>query len=182
MSEFLISGGRPLEGELTVHGAKNSVLPVLAASLLAREPVLLRGCPRLTDVTAAVEILRHLGCAARWEDGGLLIDPVGAAGGGIPEDLMRSMRSSIIFLGPVLARNGAVHLTYPGGCELGPRPIGLHLSATREADRNHPARSSQVQGLPRAVRAPHPQASDRHHQPEPGYHRGSDHPGSAGRR
>ena len=131
MSEFLISGGRPLEGELTVHGAKNSVLPVLAASLLAREPVLLRGCPRLTDVTAAVEILRHLGCAARWEDGGLLIDPAGAAGGDIPEHLMRSMRSSIIFLGPVLARNGAVHLTYPGGCELGPRPIDLHLSAMR---------------------------------------------------
>ena len=131
MSEFLISGGRPLEGELTVHGAKNSVLPVLAASLLAREPVLLRGCPRLTDVTAAVEILRHLGCAAWWEDGGLLIDPAGAAGGDIPEDLMRSMRSSIIFLGPVLARNGAVRLTYPGGCELGPRPIDLHLSAMR---------------------------------------------------
>ena len=131
MSELLVSGGTPLEGELTVHGAKNSVLPILAACLLTREQVTIHNCPRLTDVAAALEILEHLGCTAQWDDGALTLDPSAADGGEIPEQLMRSMRSSIIFLGPVLARSGAVRLTYPGGCELGPRPIDLHLAAMR---------------------------------------------------
>lgn len=131
MCEFLISGGQPLEGELTVQGAKNSVLPVLAACLLAGQPVLLRGCPRLTDVEAALKILTHLGCRISWAEDGLLIDPAEADGDEIPENLMRAMRSSVIFLGPLLAKNGAAHLTYPGGCELGPRPIDLHLAAMR---------------------------------------------------
>ena len=131
MSEFLISGGTPLEGELTVHGAKNSVLPILAACLLTRRQVTLHNCPKLTDVAAALEILAHLGCGVRWEGDVLTLDPAEADGEEIPERLMRAMRSSIIFLGPVLARSGAVRLTYPGGCELGPRPIDLHLSAMR---------------------------------------------------
>ena len=131
MSELLVSGGTPLEGELTVHGAKNSVLPILAACLLTREQVTIHNCPRLSDVAAALEILEHLGCTAQWDDGALTLDPSAADGGEIPEQLMRSMRSSIIFLGPVLARSGAVRLTYPGGCELGPRPIDLHLAAMR---------------------------------------------------
>ncbi len=131
MSEFLISGGTPLEGELLIHGAKNSVLPILSACLLARRQVVLHNCPKLTDVSAALEILEHLGCACRWEGDALSIDPAGAAGSDIPDRLMRTMRSSIIFLGPLLARWGEVCLTYPGGCELGPRPIDLHLAAMR---------------------------------------------------
>lgn len=131
MSEFHIFGGVPLEGELTVHGAKNSALPILAACLLARREVVLRNCPDLTDVDAALKILNHLGCAARREGDAVIVCPTGAVGCEIPEELMRSMRSSIIFLGPVLARNGQARLTYPGGCELGPRPIDLHLSAIR---------------------------------------------------
>lgn len=129
MSEFHISGGRPLGGELTVHGAKNSVLPILAASLLAREVVVIRRCPRLTDVAAALAILRALGCSARWEGEDLVLDPSCGEGTVIPDHLMRAMRSSIIFLGPMLARSGRAVLSYPGGCELGPRPIDLHLDA-----------------------------------------------------
>ena len=131
MSVMYISGGRPLEGELTVHGAKNSVLPILSACLLARGPVTLNNCPRLTDVDAALGILRHLGCRVEREGHAITVDPSGAAGSTITEEQMRSMRSSIIFLGPLLARTGEAHLTYPGGCELGPRPIDLHLSAIR---------------------------------------------------
>ncbi len=131
MSEFVIVGGTPLEGELTVHGAKNSVLPILSACLLTREQVALHNCPRLTDVSAALEILEHLGCSCRWEGDTLILDPSRADGEEIPDGLMRAMRSSVIFLGPVLARTGRVRLTYPGGCELGPRPIDLHLSAVR---------------------------------------------------
>ena len=131
MSVMYLRGGAPLEGSLAVHGAKNSVLPILAACLLAREPVTLHNCPRLTDVTAALGILRQLGCRAEQEGHTVTVDPAGASGCSISEDQMRAMRSSIIFLGPMLARMGEAHLTYPGGCELGPRPIDLHLSAIR---------------------------------------------------
>ena len=131
MSVMYLRGGVPLEGELSVHGAKNSVLPILAACLLARGPVTLTNCPRLTDVTAALGILRQLGCRVEQEGHTIVVDPTGAAGNAISEEQMRTMRSSIIFLGPLLARTGEAHLTYPGGCELGPRPIDLHLDAIR---------------------------------------------------
>lgn len=131
MSVFYIRGGNPLEGEVTVQGAKNSVLPVLAACLLARGTVTLFNCPQLTDVTAALDILRRLGCSVKQEGNVITVDPAGAAGCTVSEAQMRAMRSSIIFLGPLLARMGEAHLTYPGGCELGPRPIDLHLSAIR---------------------------------------------------
>ena len=131
MSVMYIQGGGPLEGELSVHGAKNSVLPILAACLLAGGPVALHNCPRLTDVDAALSILRRLGCRVEREGHTIVVDPAGAAGCSISEEQMRAMRSSIIFLGPLLARAGEAHLTYPGGCELGPRPIDLHLSAIR---------------------------------------------------
>ena len=131
MSVMYLRGGMPLEGELAVHGAKNSVLPILAACLLAGGPVTLHNCPRLTDVTAALNILRHLGCRVAQEGHTITVDPTGAAGSSVSEEQMRSMRSSIIFLGPLLARTGEAHLTYPGGCELGPRPIDLHLAAIR---------------------------------------------------
>lgn len=131
MSVMYLRGGTPLEGELAVHGAKNSVLPILAACLLARGPVTLHNCPRLTDVTAALGILRHLGCRVEQEGHTITVDSTGASGSAVSEEQMRAMRSSIIFLGPLLARTGEAHLTYPGGCELGPRPIDLHLSAIR---------------------------------------------------
>ena len=131
MSVMYLRGGTPLEGELTVHGAKNSVLPILAACLLAGGPVTLSNCPKLTDVTTALDILRRLGCKAEQEGHRIVVDPTGAEGNAISEKQMQAMRSSIIFLGPLLARMGEAHLTYPGGCELGPRPIDLHLAAIR---------------------------------------------------
>ncbi|MGN0985013.1 MAG: UDP-N-acetylglucosamine 1-carboxyvinyltransferase [Candidatus Enterenecus sp.] len=131
MSELYIQGGTPLEGELTVQGAKNSVLPILAACLLAPGTVKLTNCPRLSDVSAALNILAGLGCRVEQAGHTVTVDAAGAAGCAIPEDRMRAMRSSIIFLGPLLARMGEAHVTYPGGCELGPRPIDLHLQAIR---------------------------------------------------
>lgn len=131
MSVFYIHGGNPLEGETTVQGAKNSVLPLLAACLLARGTVTLRNCPRLTDVTAALDILNSLGCRT-WQQGDVItVDPSGLTGCAVSEERMRTMRSSIMFLGPLLARMGEARMTCPGGCELGPRPIDLHLSAIR---------------------------------------------------
>ena len=131
MSEIIINGQRRLEGTLAVQGAKNSVLPVLAATLLHPGRTVLRGCPHLSDVDASIAILRHLGCEAQWQGDELVIDTADMDRCDIPEHLMREMRSSVIFLGAVLARMGKAELSYPGGCELGPRPIDLHLSALR---------------------------------------------------
>ncbi len=132
MSQLLIGGGRRLEGEVSIQGAKNSILPILAATLLTGGQVELRGCPRLRDVDASVKILEALGCAAHWEGGSLVVDTSGLNGWTISDILMREMRSSVIFLGAILARCGQAELSYPGGCELGPRPIDLHLAGLRE--------------------------------------------------
>ena len=135
MSQLVIRGGRRLEGEVRIQGAKNSVLPILAATLLTKGQVRLRRCPRLLDVSSAIRILRSLGCQASWEADGkgdsLVIDTAHMNGCTISETLMREMRSSVIFLGAVLARCGRAVCSLPGGCELGPRPIDLHLAGLR---------------------------------------------------
>lgn len=131
MSQIILSGGRPLRGEIAVQGAKNSVLPILAATILSAGTCRIRRCPRLDDVDASVEILRCLGATAHWEGRDLIVDTATMTGCHIPDALMRKMRSSVIFLGPLLARFHQASLSYPGGCELGPRPIDLHLKALR---------------------------------------------------
>ena len=131
MDAIHISGGHRLEGEIPIHGAKNSALPLLAATLLAADVSELTNCPRLSDVTASLAILRHLGCVVTQEGNRVTVDATHLRCGQVPDELMRAMRSSIVFLGAIVARCGEAVLTYPGGCELGPRPIDLHLSALR---------------------------------------------------
>ena len=131
MSRLLIQGGNRLAGEVTIQGAKNSVLPVLAATILTGSEVELRRCPRLRDVEASIRILQALGCRAAWQGDNLAVDTSRMSGCAIPDALMREMRSSAIFLGAILARCGQAELSYPGGCELGPRPIDLHISGLR---------------------------------------------------
>jgi UDP-N-acetylglucosamine 1-carboxyvinyltransferase len=131
MSAFIVEGGRRLEGSVQVHGAKNSVLPILAASLLSGGECVIRNCPRLSDVTASIEILRHLGCRVWREEDAVVVDASQPTGWEVPDSLMREMRSSVIFLGAILGRMGQAKLCAPGGCELGPRPIDLHLAAIR---------------------------------------------------
>ena len=131
MNYLRIIGGRALQGELEIQGAKNSVLPILAATLLNRGQSVLHRCPRLQDVDASIRILRRLGCSAEWEGDTLCVHTGAMACGEIPDAMMREMRSSVIFLGAILARCGHAVLSYPGGCELGPRPIDLHLAALR---------------------------------------------------
>ena len=131
MSIWHVTGGRPLRGGIKVQGSKNAVLPVIAASLLCPNETELLNCPALTDVEAAVDILRYLGCAAERRGDALSIDASHPDRCDIPRELMHKMRSSVIFLGPLLARFGEARLSVPGGCELGPRPIDLHLQAMR---------------------------------------------------
>ena len=132
MSVYVVEGGRRLSGEVKVQGSKNSALPILAATLLCRGECVLYNCPRLSDVDAALAILRCLGCSATREGDTLTVDTGSVTHFDIPQELMRRMRSSIIFLGALTARSDRVRMTFPGGCELGPRPIDLHLNALRK--------------------------------------------------
>lgn len=132
MAKLLIEGCKRLKGEVTVQGAKNSTLPILAATVLTGDESVIHNCPRLSDVTTAVKILRCLGCKAKHTGHSLVVDTSDFSCHHIPDSLMREMRSSIIFLGAILARCKKARLTFPGGCELGARPIDLHLEALRK--------------------------------------------------
>ena len=129
MSILKITGGKPLSGSIRINGAKNSVLPILAATLINGGVNVLHNCPDLKDVTSAIKILEHLGCKVKREGKTITVDSSVVSRCDVPDSLMREMRSSVIFLGPIIARCGCAVLHTPGGCELGPRPIDLHLSA-----------------------------------------------------
>ena len=131
MSEFRIEGGRCLSGEVVIHGAKNGVLPILAATVLVPGVSVIHNCPCLSDVTVSLAILEHLGCKTVRRGHTVQVDATTLKRCDIPDELTREMRSSVIFLGAVLARLGRVELNLPGGCELGPRPIDLHLMGMR---------------------------------------------------
>ncbi len=132
VSMYLVEGGRTLRGEVRVQGSKNSTLPILAASLLCRGESVLFNCPRLADVEASLEILRYIGCTAHRDGNVVIVNTDSVTRNEIPSSLMHKMRSSIIFLGAMIARFDRVRMSFPGGCELGPRPIDLHLDALRE--------------------------------------------------
>ena len=129
MSEIIINGGKRLSGRVSVQGAKNSVLPVLAGTVLCGGESVVHNCPMLSDVETSLKILEHLGCKCRREGGAVIVDSSGISEYDIPDSLMREMRSSVVFLGAVIGRMGRAVISSPGGCELGPRPIDLHLSA-----------------------------------------------------
>lgn len=132
MSVYIVRGGQPLRGEIPISGAKNSVLPILAATLLNGGRNVLHNCPDLRDVRSAIQILQHLGCKVTREGDTVTVDSAGVDRWDVPHELMREMRSSVIFLGPILARCGKARLSLPGGCDIGQRPIDLHISALRK--------------------------------------------------
>ena len=132
MEYYEITGMRPLSGRVRVHGAKNSVLPILCATLLSGSVSVIHNCPHLSDVDASIAILRHLGCRVEREGDTVSVDSSCLVRSDVPDRLMREMRSSVIFLGAILARMGEAKVSMPGGCELGPRPIDLHLAALRK--------------------------------------------------
>ena len=132
MPIWTICGGNSLHGELTVQGAKNAVLPILAASLMGGGDTIIENSPKLLDVDASIEILSHLGCRVMQNGGEIMVNSDCITKTHIPHGLMLKMRSSVMFLGAILARCGEVRLSAPGGCELGSRPIDLHLKALRE--------------------------------------------------
>lgn len=124
--DWIITGGRPLQGRVEVPAAKNSVLPLLAASLLCSGPVRLQNVPRLTDVEDCLALLQGVGCTAGWQGAELVVQGQPMRTDLAPEAAGR-MRASILFCAPLLARLGRVSTVLPGGCRIGARPIDLHL-------------------------------------------------------
>ncbi len=129
MGKIIVRGNIPLRGSVRIHGAKNAVLPILAATVMAGGVHIIHNCPDFSDVSTTIEILKSLGARVTRENQTLIVDTTNANGSLIPEHLMRKLRSSVIFMGAVLARRREAKISTPGGCELGPRPIDLHLKA-----------------------------------------------------
>ncbi len=127
MEKLIVRGGRRLFGTVRVSGAKNAVLPVIAATLLGTTPSTLEDIPDLEDVRTIAEVLEHLGASVRIEPGTLYIDCTKITALEAPYELVRKMRASFLVMGPLLAREGCAKISLPGGCAIGTRPIDLHL-------------------------------------------------------
>lgn len=132
MSKLIVAGKNKLSGEVTVQGSKNSALPILAATVLTKGENVIFGCPQLTDIDVSIQILRYLGCKVKKENNTVVVKSDYVSNCEIPDSLMRKTRSSIIFLGAVLAKTGFAKLTFPGGCDIGLRPIDMHLKALEQ--------------------------------------------------
>jgi UDP-N-acetylglucosamine 1-carboxyvinyltransferase len=134
MDKLLIRGGRQLQGEVTISGAKNAALPEICAALLTAEPVTLSNVPRLQDVSTCLKLLRNMGATAeRSESQGdvLTLDAGNITTPEAPYDLVKTMRASILVLGPLLARFGEATVSLPGGCAIGSRPVDQHIKGMR---------------------------------------------------
>ncbi|MBQ8201689.1 MAG: UDP-N-acetylglucosamine 1-carboxyvinyltransferase [Clostridia bacterium] len=131
MESFVVQGGKRLEGTLRVDGAKNAALPILAACVLTEEDVTLHRMPDITDVRRMEEILQMLGCRVERRGWDTIVSGMDVSSFEMPDQLSKQIRSSIFMLGPILSRFRRATVTYPGGCEIGLRPIDLHLSGLR---------------------------------------------------
>ena len=129
MSEYIIKGGKKVEGEVTISGSKNASLPIIAASILNQGKTILYNVPNIHDTQMMYEILKKLGAEVVKKKNKVIIDTSKVSNYEIPEDLMRQMRSSVIFVGALVGRHKKATFSYPGGCDIGTRPIDLHLKA-----------------------------------------------------
>ncbi|MBP9941360.1 MAG: UDP-N-acetylglucosamine 1-carboxyvinyltransferase, partial [Comamonas sp.] len=128
MDKLLIRGGRPLHGEVLISGAKNAALPELCAALLSAQPVTLHNVPRLQDVVTMLKLIRNMGVTAERDDNGTVTLNAGALNNPeAPYELVKTMRASVLALGPLLARFGHAKVSLPGGCAIGSRPVDQHI-------------------------------------------------------
>ncbi|MBP3284625.1 MAG: UDP-N-acetylglucosamine 1-carboxyvinyltransferase [Clostridia bacterium] len=132
MSTYWINGGKCLRGEVEIQGSKNASLPILAGSILSGKKSVIENCPIIRDTIVMKDLLEELGCKVAIEENCFTIDSSQCDKEEIPSELMKEMRSSIILMGALLARHKRLVLTYPGGCEIGARPIDLHLNGLRK--------------------------------------------------
>ncbi|WP_027339300.1 UDP-N-acetylglucosamine 1-carboxyvinyltransferase [Halonatronum saccharophilum] len=131
MGRFLIEGGKKLEGEVKVSGAKNAVLPILAGTVLSQGECRIGRVPKLRDVKVMKEVLESLGAVVKEENDEMVVDSSNLDSYEIADSLMRKMRATVFLMGPLVARFGQVKISQPGGCSIGPRPIDLHLKGLK---------------------------------------------------
>lgn len=132
MDAFKISGGTPLKGEVTISGAKNAALPILMSALLSKTPIIFRNVPKLNDILTTVKLLTQLGAKIEWlSENELVIDASIIDNCRAAYDLVKTMRASILVLGPLLARMGHAEVSLPGGCAIGARPVNLHIQGLK---------------------------------------------------
>ncbi len=131
MGEFVINGGNRLVGEINIQGSKNSVLPIMAATLLTDDECVINNCPDISDVKAATEIMADLGARVSKRGNSIAVCGAGAEGSIIQKSLMEKMRSSVMFMGAILAKRGEILLCRPGGCKIGSRPIDIHINSLK---------------------------------------------------
>src|SRR5262245_3287409 len=136
MDQIRIRGGNPLKGKITISGAKNAALPLMAATLLTPEKLVLENLPELADITTMGKLLEQFGTRfAVQKDGETakgLFETASITGSVAPYDLVRKMRASILVLGPLVARCGKARVSLPGGCALGTRPVDLHIAGLQK--------------------------------------------------
>lgn len=130
--KYIVNGGKPLSGSVRISGSKNAVLPVLATTIITKKRSIIHNCPRLSDVASTIRILQYLGCRVCYDNGTLMVDSSESVIREVPASLMSALRSSIIFLGSFIAVKGKGTICYPGGCELGKRPIDIHIDILRQ--------------------------------------------------
>ena len=132
MSRLLIKGGNELNGEVTVKAAKNAVLPILAATLLTEDKCEIENVPHITDISNMLKILETLGSKVRFEDNVITVDNANVNKHNVPNDLAKELRSSFFLLGPILGKMHRAVVAYPGGCDIGVRPLDIHIKGLRE--------------------------------------------------
>ena len=127
MQKLKIRGGKPLRGSVRISGAKNAALPILCAAILSREPLTLNNVPQLNDIGTMLKLLEQMGISTRREGETVVLDAANLTNPAAPYDLVKTMRASILALGPLLARFGKARVSLPGGCAIGVRPVDLHI-------------------------------------------------------
>ena len=147
MDKIAIEGGTPLKGTVKMSGAKNAVLPVLAATLLTRGRNIIQGVPKVRDVTTMIKLLEDLGAEVEsYRNEKIILDTSRADNPEAPYDLVSTMRASCLVLGPLLARLGKARVSLPGGCAIGARPIDLHIKGLEAMGAKISLEQGYVQG------------------------------------
>ena len=145
MDKLVIKGGVPLNGRIRISGSKNAALPILTACLLCKGPVRLSNVPRLQDIFTTLKLLDLLGCTSTFE-GDTVVAEVGELKSEAPYDLVKTMRASVLCLGPLLALLGRAKVALPGGCAIGARPVDLHLKALEQMGARFTLSSGDIVG------------------------------------
>lgn len=155
MDKLIIEGGTPLRGEIQISGSKNGVLPILFATLLIPGKIVLNNIPRLRDIRTTINLLELLGCQADLQGNSLQIETLSGLKAEAPYDLVRTMRASILCLGPLLARMGQAKVALPGGCAIGSRPVDLHLKGLEKMGASFELEEGYIKGRASRLKGAH---------------------------